>query len=365
MTNVITDVSKQWTTRAAEERFTNLYDMLAMQEHVMDRSRSVVRSNRQLRAEPTKDGNGIEIFGPNGHGYAPTHWAFQQLSTLAEAPAGYLRKLPAPMAADCLNYGLHVSRSVDETGLLISLANNTPTLRAATGPTYGRIWNADIVRTLTKFVGDGVTGDWRVPAPFNGNFGGVVSKEDTTLFASDRDMFIFLADEDRKIEVKGRRNGETGLMSRGMIISNSEVGSATFRIAGFTYDYMCSNRMIWGVDGFKEVKIRHTAGAPDRWAEELMPTLRAYANSSSFGITQAIAAAQDAKIDKVAEFLAGRFGPRMVAPLQAIHLAEEGRPIETLWDAATAVTAHAKAIPFQDERTLLEVEAGKLMRLAA
>jgi hypothetical protein len=365
MNTVITDVSKQWISRAQEERFTSLYDMLGAQEHIMDRSRSVVRSNRQLTAMPTADGAGIEIFGSNGHGYAPTHWAFQQLATLAEAPAGYLRKLPAPMAADCLNFGLHVARSVDETGLLISLANNTPTLRAATGPTYGRIWNADIVRTLTKFVGDGVSGDWRVPAPFNGDLRNNVTKENTTLFASDRDMFIFLADEDHKIEVKGRRNGETGLMSRGMIISNSEVGSATFRIAGFTYDYMCSNRMIWGVDGFREVKIRHTAGAPDRWAEELMPTLKAYANSSSASITQAINAAQDARIDKVAEFLAGRFGPRMVAPLQAIHQAEEGKPIETVWDAATAVTAYAKGIEFQDERTLLEAEAGKLMRLAA
>jgi len=359
----LTDVSRQWFSRANEERFTSLYDMLDHQENLRDRSRAVIWSNRQLTAIPSEDG-GLAIHGPNGHGYSPTHWAFQQLATLAEAPAGYLRKLPAPMAADCLNYGLKVSRSVDETGLLISLADNVPTLRAATGPQYGRIWNADVLRSLTKFVGDGVSGDWRVPAPFNGDLRNSVTKENTTLFASDRDMFLFLADEDHKIEVKGRRNGETGLMSRGLIISNSEVGSATFRIAGFTYDYMCSNRMIWGVDGFKEIKIRHTAGAPDRWAEELMPTLRAYSQSGTSSIVQAIEAARGSKIDKVTEFLAGRFGPRMVAPLQAIHQAEEGRPIETLYDATNAVTAYAKGITWQDERTLLEAEAGRMMALA-
>ena len=32
-----------------------------------------------------------------------------------------------------------------------------------------------------------------------------VDRENTTLFASDRNMFVFLADEDRRIEVAGRR----------------------------------------------------------------------------------------------------------------------------------------------------------------
>ena len=54
------------------------------------------------------------------------------------------RRLPAPIIADALNYNLRFTRDVDEVGLLASLGEDnavgvpTGTLRAATGPHYGR-----------------------------------------------------------------------------------------------------------------------------------------------------------------------------------------------------------------------------------
>ncbi len=39
-----------------------------------------------------------------------------------------------------------------------------------------------------------------------------VTKENTTLYASDRDFFVFLANEKNKIEVPNRRNGRAGSM---------------------------------------------------------------------------------------------------------------------------------------------------------
>lgn len=47
--------------------------------------------------------------------------------------------------------------------------------------------------------------------------------------------------------------------------------------------------------------------------------------------------------------MAKRFTSRMGMP-KAAHEREEGRPIETLWDVVTGVTAHAKTIKNQDER---------------
>jgi len=51
----------------------------------------------------------------------------------------YMRDLPAPLAADCLNYGLHHNRDVAECGVLLTRsAGNVPThpavARAVTGP---------------------------------------------------------------------------------------------------------------------------------------------------------------------------------------------------------------------------------------
>lgn len=55
----------------------------------------------------------------------------------------------------------------------------------------------------------------------------------------------------------------------------------------------------------------------------------------------------------------------MAPSLKAVHEAEEGRPIETVWDVATAATAYARGLEHQDKRVEIEREAGKLLKLAA
>ena len=233
-----------------------------MREH----SRGLVVASNKISAIPSEDHKGLDICGPSGLPYSPTHWAFGQLATLAKAPAGYLRSLPAELSADCINYGLKVARDIDDVGLLLS-RNGADICRAATGPKYGRIWNSDIVDCLIDRFGDGVTGDWTIPGEFGRKV--PVTKDTTTLYASDRDMWIFLADENHKIEIPNRRNGEPGFLSRGFFVWNSEVGSATFGIAMFLFDYMCCNHIVWGVDEYKEIKIRHTVSAPDRYIDEI------------------------------------------------------------------------------------------------
>jgi hypothetical protein len=48
----------------------------------------------------------------------------------------------------------------------------------------------------------------------------------------------------------------------------------------------------------------------------------------------------------------------------AAHMAEEDRPIETLWDATVGATAYAKGIKWQDDRVDIERQAGRIMALA-
>lgn len=178
-------------------------------------------------------------------------------------------------------------------------------------------------------------------------------------------MFVFLADEEHRIEVPNRRGNEPGQMARGFFLWNSEVGSSTFGLGTFLFDYVCKNRIVWGAHGYQEIKIRHTASAPDRFLDEVQPALISYANSSVGGIVKAIEEAKASRLDKVDEWLATRFGKRMVQPLQAVHMLEEQRPIETVWDATTAVTAYARSVKWQDQRVNLERQAGELLHLAA
>lgn len=355
--------NKQWSSRPADERFVSLHAMLDAMRYQRQHSKATVVSSRDLTVMPEGDSHtGLVVQGPTGHGFAPTHWSFGQLATLAEAPAGYLRTVPSELAADCLNYGLKVKRGPEDVGVLLYKDGHAE-LRAATGPAYGRIWNESLVSALIQQVGDGVSGQWKVP----GEFGQAVevTKENTTLYASDRDMFVFLADEENRIDLPNRRNGKTGSLARGFFLWNSEVGKSTVGIATFLFDYVCCNRIVWGAEGFKEIKLRHTSGAPDRWLREIQPALLSYSRSSSATVLNTVQLAQQARVEDLDKFLLERFTKPQAEAMQRIHIIEEGRPIETLWDATTAVTAYARDITYQDERLAFEREGGKILSLAA
>lgn len=366
---VLMQASRQWASRPDDQRFTSLDEMHAFAVTQRDRSVQRVISTAKLTAAPVEEDEArrsLVVVGPDGTPVAPTNWAFGQFAQLVGAPAGYLTRLPSDIAADCLNWGM-ARRNIDEVGTLNRRIDGNPLaeLSAMTGPNYGRVWNADVIKGLRDRFGDGKTGDFTVP----GEFGNAVevTKDNTTLFASDRDMFVFLADEKNRIEVPNRRDGQPGTLARGFFVKNSEVGSASLSIATFLFDYVCCNRMVWGAQGFEEVRVFHTKSAPDRWVEEVAPAIEAYAQRSTAGITKAIEDARAARIgdpDKVAEFLTKRFTKKRAEAIKLAHFADEGRPIETLWDASNGVTAFARGIKFQDERVALEREAGKIMALA-
>lgn len=357
----LTQASHQWATRPDDQRFTSLIDLHNFCAGQRQISRGAVVSSRSLTAIPGgSDVNDLKIVGRANIPADPTNWAFGQLCQRAGARSDYLSKLPAPLVADCLNYGLKHLRDVEEIGVLVR-ANGSTELAAVTGPNYGRIWNSDITQALMNRFGDGVTGDFTVPGEFGRKVS--VTKSNTTLFASDRDMFVFLADEKNRIELPNRRNGKKGALARGFFVWNSEVGKTSYGIAMFLFDYVCCNRIVWGAEGYTEIRGVHTSGAPDRWIEEVAPAIEAYAEASAEPIQKALGAAQRKKLDDVEEFLRKRFTNSQALAMVQVHQAEEGRPIETLWDATTAITAYAKQLPHQDARIHFEREAGRVLDL--
>lgn len=388
--------SNEWMKRPADERFVSLPELHAKVHNARVNSVQRTVSTRRLEVQPHAADpiRGISIAGEDGL-IDPTHWSFGQLAQLAGAPASYLRKLPSPIVADAMNYGLRFNRDAEDIKLLATTtevaapgelfpneaATNLDagrvvmtqghsrmvkhtTLRAATGPNYGRIWNDDIVSALMQKFGDGRTGDFRVPGEFGKQV--PITRDNTTIYGSDRDVFIFLADEENRIEMANRRNGQGGSLARGFFVWNSEEGSKSIGAAFFLFDYVCMNRIVWGVQDFKEIRLRHSAGAPDRWLEEISPVLMEYSHASAMPIEQTIREAQQKRVDDDLEkFLAKRFTKSESTAIQNAHLREEGRPIETVWDAVTGVTAYAKSIPHQDSRVDMERKGGNLLDLVA
>ncbi len=379
-------VSSQWFSRPDDQKFLSLDNMLAFKKNDAQRmtSRTVDTHKIQIigefdEANPSRGDLRIEYADDNNrdHTNVPTNWSFGQLSQLSGAPAGYLKDLPAPLAADCIQWGLRYNRG-RELVKVFGSQNDGGDLRAATGPDYGRIYDWEILEPIKQLV-DASGGRWKVPGMMTGSRDGLavydpdipVSMETTTLFASDRDVFVFLVDDRNPIEVGKLPNGEPDLMFRGFYAWNSETGSKTAGIAAMYLRGVCMNRNLWGVENFQEIKIRHTKFAPDRFAMEARPALESFAHGSTATFVEGVQAAKAAKIahddESRLEFLSKRAGlsGRMAKAANARHLKEEGRPVETVWDAAQAITAIARDIPHQDARIEVEKKAGILLNKVA
>tara|TARA_A100000172_G_scaffold80947_2_gene72046 strand:+ start:7103 stop:8293 length:1191 start_codon:yes stop_codon:yes gene_type:complete len=375
-------VSSQWYNRPDDQKFLSLDSMLNFKKVDASRMTSRTVDTHKVKiigdydeANPSRGNIFVEYTDDNNqeHNNLPTNWSFGQLSQLAGAPAGYLKDLPAPIAADCIQWGLKYNRGKE----LIKVYGNQAQggeLRAATGPDYGRIFDWEILEPIKNLV-DASDGRWKVPGMMTGSRDGMavydpeipVTNDTTTLFASDRDVFVFLVDDRNPIEVGKLANGEPDLMFRGFYAWNSETGSKTAGIAAMYLRGVCMNRNLWGVENFHEIKIRHTKFAPDRFAMEARPALQSFANGSTFSFVEGVQAAKAAKIasddEERLEFLSKRAGlsGRMAKAAAARHLKEEGRPVENIWDAAQAITAIARDVPHQDARIEVEKKAGALL----
>lgn len=351
----------QWASRPDDERYVGdgttfgaLAEMLADMEDFRANAREVVTPFDGFRAIEHEES--VSVVGKAGVAYSPTHYAFSQLATLAEAPPSYLRRLPASLAVQCLNTGLNAYKC--NTQLLLNKKSNV--VAAFTGENYGRIWNDDVIRGVTDFVGE--NSSWSIPGVFGEKV--KIDKDTTTLYASDHDFFIFLADEENRVKFDHRREGEEDKgLARGFFVRNSMVGDCKFTVSWFLFDYACSNRIVWGAENFQEISIRHSKSAPDRWIGQAQGMLDSYRNSSVAPLEQALYEARTAQLEdkRVVEILAPLVGVRSVDKVKAQYMIEEHRPMETLWDTVTGLTAYAKNVPYQDERVKLEREAGKLL----
>lgn len=369
-------VSSEWFSRPDDERFLSLTQLFDAVKQRADRATARTVETRAVRVEATRDNaERLSLIVPGQEQpIAPTHWSFGQLCSLASAPANYMRQLPAPLAGVNLQHGLLSHRA--ELMKTLETEDGRVELRAVTGPDYGRIWDHELVAAVMKIAGNG-TGDtmWKVPgvldwATMRHNPFVDISKDTTTLYASDRDVFLFLVDDTHPIEAGRLPNGDPDLYFRGFFCWNSEVGSKTLGIASFYLRAVCMNRNLWGVEGFEEISIRHSKFAALRFAHEAAPALTSFANSSPAPFIAGIKAAREkivARSDEDREtflrkcgFSKGETGKIIEAVFQ-----EEGRRPESIFDFVQGMTARARTKVHQDSRLELEGRAKALLERAA
>lgn len=369
-------VSSEWFSRPDDERYLSLADLHDAVKSRAEHARTRTVESSQIRVEATRDNaERIALIVPGTrHELAPTHWSYGQLCSLVGAPSTYMRQLPAPLAAINLQHGLLNHRA--EQVKTLEMDNGRIELRAVTGPEYGRIWDHELVSAVVNIAGNG-TGDtmWKVPgvldwSTMTHNPFVDITKDTTTLYASDRGVFIFLVDDTHPIEAGRLPNGEPDLYFRGFYCWNSEVGSKTLGIASFYLRAVCANRNLWGTENFEEITIRHSKFAAQRFAHEAAPALTNFANSSPVPFIAGIRAARERVVarndDDRQTFLRRRgFSKTETGKIIETVLSEEGKPPESIFDFVQGITALARDKAHQDTRLELEGKARKLLESAA
>jgi hypothetical protein len=369
-------VSSEWFSRPADERYLSLSELMAAVKGRAERSRTRTVESAAVRVEADRgDAERLALMLPGSdQPVAPTHWSFGQLAALVGAPAAYLRQLPAPLAGINLQYGLTSHRA--EQVKTLETDDGRVELRAVTGPDYGRIYDHELVAAVQRIAGNG-TGDtrWKVPGVLDWSTGVYnplvdITQDTTTLYASDRDVLLFLVDDLNPIEAGRLPDGSPDLYFRGFYCWNSEVGAKTLGIASFYLRAVCQNRNLWGVEDFEEITIRHSKYAAFRFAHEAAPALTRFANSSPQPFINGIRQARERIVarsdDDRTEFLRKRgFGKAETAKIIETVLVEEGRKPESVFDFVQGITAVARDKPHQDARLDLEARAKKLLDRAA
>jgi hypothetical protein len=369
-------VSSEWFSRPDDERYLSLTDLHGAVRRRAERAQTRTVESRAIKVEASRDSaERLALIVPGrDEPVVPTYWSFGQLCSLVGAPSSYLRQLPAPLAGINLQHGLLSNRA--ELVKTLETDDGRVELRALTGPDYGRIWDHELVAAVIDIAGNG-TGDtrWKVPGVLDWNTMTHnpfvdITKDTTTLYASDRDVFLFLVDDTHPIEAGRLPDGSPDLYFRGFYCWNSEVGSKTLGIASFYLRAVCMNRNLWGVENFEQITIRHSKFAAQRFAHEATPALTSFANSSPAPFIAGIKSARERIVARNDEnrdsFLRKRgFSKSETAKIVETVLREEGRPPESVFDFVQGITALARGKAHQDARIELEGKAKLLLEQAA
>ncbi|SYZ73762.1 conserved hypothetical protein [Candidatus Zixiibacteriota bacterium] len=342
----------QWAKRPPDERFP---DMEAILEFTGKRKHNASEEVRPLKGTRLYASRGGAL---NLNGRSPqallTNWSFSQLCQRVGAPAGYLRTLPAEMTAQCLEHGLIMAtgeckvlmRNSDQPGKEdpINLAS------AFTSPTYGRIWDYDVLTELIEAISNS---GWHTPPYAYDEYSG--------LYASDRDMFIFLINDEEPIEVEESR------LSKGFFCWNSETGAATFGLTTFLYNHICGNHIVWGAEQIEELRIIHRNRALDRFYKEAVPALNHFVENRLLTdrIKDSLARAHKQIIGQSLDDILKWSGSQ---PLTRSEVAKawqqsnvDGGNGMSMWSMVQGLTAIARNYLHADKRVDLEKRAGALL----
>src|SRR5687767_9557400 len=190
---------REWAKRPPDERYASVHALAEAARARRIRTDARITETVDLRVQ-AETADALAISDRSGPSRALTHWSFEQLAGLAAAPPGYLRTLPAPIAADAINYGLQ--RADREQHQLFADRDEPWTVHAITSPRYARVHHDELADRVLDLMAQHPA--WHLPLGYkDGVFG--AERVPSGAYLGDRDMFLFLVDGNRDLDDPTRK----------------------------------------------------------------------------------------------------------------------------------------------------------------
>ncbi|MEZ5357207.1 MAG: DUF932 domain-containing protein [Candidatus Zixiibacteriota bacterium] len=195
---------------------------------------------------------------------------------------------------------------------------------------------------------------WHIPRSLH-------STDNRGLYASDRDLFAFMINDENPIEIGNAK------LSRGFFLWNSETGSATFGLTTFLYNQLCDNHLVYGAERIKDLRIFHRKYAVENFQREAIPHLNRFLENHKFqdNVKDTIATSMKSKIAYTLEDTLKWFRNRPFTKKEITNAWEtgitSGEDVTTRWGMIQGLTSYAQTIPYMDKKVNLERRAGELL----
>ena len=364
---------RNWALRPDDEGFDDINPLISKLEtrkalsHEMELNFPAIAQHGSIVANEGE----VELIQPSGQRFQFTPWGFRALCKRIGAHTEFLKKLPAENVAADLSVLLNdrngleggpASWDKDQKVLTVRESSGLHRIRHIGSERYGRIYDIDVATWVKSHLMERF--GFTVPPTWDDRPRG--------LYAGDEDVFFFLQDETKAIEVK-RPDGKTEVLKRGLMAWNSEVGKKTFGLCSFLYQMICGNHIIWGAEQVSTMETRHVGNAMERATVDIMPGVSAYLESGTSKETDLLTKAMRVRVaengPEAVRILRTKDFSKGVA-MDAVVLAatdptNEGLDPLSYMAIVNGLTLKARAIVNGDARTALELKATNLLQSIA
>lgn len=350
--------TRDYSVRPKDANHVTLRDMVAQADAEMRASKEAKYPLGDLRA--VADGDSVKIASARGVARF-THWSFGQLARMAGmgSAVSLLREMPAQLAADNLNWGMHREPATPAV-LLVRAPNGTPepVVRSVTSKTYGRLFDAPLWDAVDKLVQDN---GWTLDFANRSDRDSVVTISNKRAIVRDPSVRAIIDDPNR---------AAGDIMYRSLTIGNSETGAGSVWFDGGLFRARCKNLAIWSAVIESRYRRRHVGSHVLRdVVAQLAKFATQYLNQSPERdeaiirqlVEKEVATTRDGLVAVLREF--GATIEQANAAFAACEMHEPATlsPL-SYWGIAQGLTRNSQLTNYTDERIALDRIAAQVLQ---